>query len=307
MPLRRIALVANPRAGRVGRETMAGLAAFLRESVPTDLLWTAGPGHATALAALAGADPDTLVAVAGGDGSLHEALQGLPPQGVLGLIPAGTADVAARGLGIPRRPAEAARLLLCGRVARLDLGAVRVLAGSGAAAGSGERRFLLMMGTGFDAHVAARVPALSKRWLRKYAYHLQSALLYPFYRPPRLHATLGGDGVTAEPLDGCFSLICNFRRYGGDLFFAPAARWDDGLLDLVLARDLRPPALLAILAGAFAGRGAPARVAWHRRTAALTLQARDGPVPWQLDGEVYPPAAAWQIAVRPGALRMVVP
>ncbi len=335
MPLQRIVLIANPRAGRVRGPVMEKIVALLDAAVPTTLAWTSHPGHATTLAATHGADRDTLVAIVGGDGSLNESLQRLPEQAVLGLIPAGTANVAARELGIPLEPLEAAKLLLTGQVARLDLGHVMPLARAGGdryvpVSERGPRRFLVMAGVGFDAHVAGRVPSFTKKILRKYAYHLQSVLEYPFYRPPRLeccqtdgpvarcetevscgrswaHGVLPAAGADGPVFRGVFAQFANMRRYGGDLFFAPNARWDDGALDLVLVHDLRLPTLLAVVAGAMARRGAPPRLSRHQRLRACRCVALDGPVPYQLDGEVFPAEDALDISVTPGGLQMVIP
>ncbi|HEY9072301.1 MAG TPA: YegS/Rv2252/BmrU family lipid kinase, partial [Candidatus Ozemobacteraceae bacterium] len=242
------------------------------------------------LAALHGADPDTLVAVCGGDGTLCEAANGLPAQGVLGLLPAGTANVVARELGIPIDIREAAKLLLTGTVQQLDTGAMN------------GRRFLMSAGFGFDAHVASHVPAFSKRLFGQYAFHLETLLRYPLYRPPRLSIVIDGrDAGTAAYL-----LCANIRRYGGNLFFAPSARPDDGLLDIVLFRDLSLRPLLKGLWGAKTGRGPPPESAWQVKARRIEIRS-DEPVGVQLDGEVVGTVTAARIEARATDIRMVVP
>lgn len=319
MPLRRIILIANPRAGKRARGRFEEATAVLSRAIETQVIHTEGPGHATWLAWKHGADPDSLIAICGGDGTLNEALNGLPTTGTLGLLPAGTANVVARELGIPLDLREAAKTLLSGAVRLLDTGRVRALEGQAELRPlapapvwvqrpadhrlpEGGRRFLMVAGFSYDAHVAARVPGAIKKALGKYAYHLQAICCYPFYRRPKLTLTTAEGGR----FSGVFALIANLRRYGGDLFFAHQARFDDGLLDLVLFRGFSPREVLAGVGGAWLRRGVPESVADRVRSSWFELEA-DYAVPFQVDGEVFPEIRRVRIEAEPGALRMVVP
>ena len=242
MPLKRIVVIANPKAGKRVGGALDGAVALLNTMVPTHIEFTRQAGHARQLASEFGQDPDNLVAVCGGDGTLNEALNGLPEQGVLGILPAGTANVVAREFGIPLNLIEAAKTLLTGAVRRIDVGFAN------------DRRFLMVSGFGYDAHVAGQVPGFTKSLLGKYAYHLQACLNYPAYSVPSLKVQVDGEGAWHQ---GAFALIANLRRYGGDLFFADDARPDDGLLNLVLFRDLSPLSLLRGVGGAFRRVGVP--------------------------------------------------
>ncbi len=290
MPLRKIALLVNPNSRGVTRPAIEATAAFLAEQIETSLIWTTGPGDATIQAARLGVDPDTLVTACGGDGTVNEVLNGLPPQGVLGLLPAGTANVIARELGIPLTLREAAKTLLTGVVRPFDTGRWN------------DRRFFMVAGCEFDAHVAASVPRLPKQWLGQYAYHLESLRRYPFYQPPAIRVEIDGK----ETVVGAFVLIANLRRYGGGLFFASGARPDDGLLDLVAFRKLSPPFVLKGLLGAWTRRGVGTDVAHRRRGREFVLRA-PRPIRAQLDGEVLAPVSEAHVTVEPASLRMVAP
>jgi diacylglycerol kinase (ATP) len=290
MPLRRIALVVNPHSRGVRRAAIEATAAFLAQHIDTSLVWTTGPGDATIQAARLGADPDTLVTACGGDGTVFEVLNGLPPQGVLGLLPAGTANVIARELGIPLAWREAAKALLTGAVRTFDTGRWN------------DRRFFMVAGCEFDAHVAAAVPRLPKRWLGQYAYHLETLRRYPTYAPPRLRVEI--DGQTT--VEGAFVLFANLRRYGGGLFFAQGARPDDGRLDLVALRRLSLPFLVKGLWGAWTRRGVGSDIA-HRCQGRSFLLRSSRPVRVQLDGEVLEPVTEARITVEPASLRLVAP
>lgn len=290
MSLRKVALIANP--GARGRDP-AGLRAavdLLSEHIPTELFWTDRPGHATGLARLHGSDPDTLVAVCGGDGTLFEAIAEFPAGGVIGLLPAGTANVVAKELGIPLSLREAAKLLLTGTVQRLDTGRMN------------GRRFLMSAGFGFDAHVAGHVPARSKRLLGQYAFHLETALRYPFYKPPAIRVRVDGGAWRT----GAYLLCANIRRYGGNLFFAPEARPDDGIIDLVLFENLSLRPMLKGLWGARTGQGPPPDAAGRMKGRHIEIECSE-PVGVQLDGEVLPSVTRAVVEAGRADLAMVVP
>lgn len=142
---RRVLVLANPAAGRRrGRpagEAAAGVA--LRAGCAVSLQVTAQPGDARRFAASAAAEGFDLVLVAGGDGTVNEAANGLAGTGVaLGVAPAGTMNLLARILRLPLDPAEAVSRVIDGFRPR----SLR----PGSAAG---RDFLLMAGAGFDAWV----------------------------------------------------------------------------------------------------------------------------------------------------------
>ncbi|MFZ2956478.1 MAG: diacylglycerol kinase family protein [Candidatus Ozemobacteraceae bacterium] len=290
MPLKRIVVIANPRAGKRAAGRFEDALKILAASVETQCIKTEHQGHAIELAARFGSDPDTIVAICGGDGTLNEALNGLPTTGVLGLLPAGTANVVARELGIPLDLREAAKSLLSGTVRRLDTGRVN------------GRRYLMVAGFGYDAYVAGRVPGFTKALLGKYAYHLQATLDYPLYKRPQL--TIVDDQGCSYV--GEFALIANMRRYGGDLFFAHSAVCDDGMLDLVLFRNFSPRSVLRGVWGAFTRRGVPEAVAVRSRSRSFLLVS-DGPVPFEIDGEVCPPLTTARITIEPASLAMMVP
>ncbi|HYX40749.1 MAG TPA: acylglycerol kinase family protein, partial [Pyrinomonadaceae bacterium] len=103
---RTIHLISNPNAGRGGRQRAAEVARFCTllkaRGVAVEVLNTTAPHDATRLACEAASAGAREIVVAGGDGTINEALQGLVGTGVrLGVWPAGTANVLARELGLP--------------------------------------------------------------------------------------------------------------------------------------------------------------------------------------------------------------
>lgn len=290
MPLRKIVIFANPKARTFSSTLLTGIENFLSQSIPTTLVKTEFAGHMKTLAAQYGSDKDTLVAVCGGDGSINETLNGLPDQGVMGIIPMGTANVVARELGIPLEPMEAAKVLLTGALKRLDIGKIGAL------------KFLMVAGFGFDAHVAARVPETGKKLLGQFAYHLESICSFPTYKPPEITVKIDDRRL----VEAQFVLFANMRRYGGGLFFAPDARHDDGLLDMVAFTKFAPVDVMKGVLGAWTRNGVPSETAQTIRGKVFEVSS-DKPVNFQIDGEVLAPVSKVVVSVDPGKLTMVVP
>ncbi|MCG8458877.1 MAG: hypothetical protein MI919_21570, partial [Holophagales bacterium] len=139
MPTRRVVLIYNPKSGRqVAHRAVPKLIATLSSSFDIEPLPTASPGDATRLAREHAAAADIEVAFAlGGDGTLREVAKGLIGSSVaLGPLPAGTANVLAYTLRLPRRSLAAARALTRGEVREMDVGM------------AGDEPFLMMASAG---------------------------------------------------------------------------------------------------------------------------------------------------------------
>ena len=111
MSTRKATLISNPKTGRYvsKRKTIQELAADLSAlGIDVELKLTTGPGDATEFAARAANNGSTDVIVAGGDGTINEAIQGMVGTNArLGILPRGTANVLARELGLPMDVDEA--------------------------------------------------------------------------------------------------------------------------------------------------------------------------------------------------------
>lgn len=174
-------LILNPAAGRAGRlraqlpaiESRLAAAGY----APTLQQTTAEPGSAARLARAAAEAGCALLLACGGDGTVHECVQGLAFSAVsLGVVPLGTADALARHLGLPRDPLQAVERLLTCQPAVLPLGVAETAAG--------QRFFTLMAGCGPDGALAASMPAGAKRRFGRPAYYGQAARLFASRRWP---------------------------------------------------------------------------------------------------------------------------
>ena len=126
---------------------------------------TTAPGTAAELARSAIEQGADLILVAGGDGTINEALNGMVHSGVpLGILPAGTANVLANELGLGKTMERAAASLSEWAPERVAVG---LIDGSSS---EGPRHFLLMAGVGLDADIVYHLSLGVKAALGKAAY-----------------------------------------------------------------------------------------------------------------------------------------
>ena len=290
MPLKKIVILANLCSRTLDKVRLESAIQLVGSPIPVSVVFSEYSRHISSLAAEYGSDKDTLVAACGGDGAVFECLNGLSSSSTMGIIPAGTANAIAKELGIPTDYSDSVKALLTGAVTKIDTGRV------------GSKRFLMVAGFGFDAHVAANVPSVAKRTLGRLAYHFESLRRFPFYKAPELSIRIDG----TQTVCGKYAIFANMRRYGGDLFFAPDARYDDGLIDLVLFRKFSPVDVIKGVAGAWSRKGVPADTAITVRGKRFELFS-DQPTSFQLDGEVQSAVSSAEISVEPFALSIVIP
>lgn len=272
MPVKRLGFVVNPVSGRgAGPGLVQGAMSTLhRAGTETLVHETRGPGDARDWAATRGRAFDVVVCV-GGDGTLREVIEGLDGGGTVGVIPAGTANVVARDLGIPRSGAGAVRVLLEGRPRSLDVGRVN------------GRPFLAMVGVGFDGEVVRSLCDSRRGPIRMSSYVLPGLRSFLHHRPQPLAVT-----VDDRPSrNGAFGMIiCNTRNYGGFLSVAPQARMDDGWLDFQMQLGSGRTSLLVLSLAALMHRRPPSHLAAYGRGRRIKVEAGT-PVPVQVDGDAF--------------------
>jgi len=287
--LAKIYILANAGARTLDFKGLDAACEKLARHTAVEIIRTTSQEQASSETARLSALPGNVVAAAGGDGTINNLLNSLAPEGVLGIIPAGTANVIARELGIPLKTGEAVKILVTGAVQKVDTAVCN------------GRKYLFVAGFGFDAEVAASVGGWRKRLLGRAAYHLAGLLRFMTYRPPELKITCDG-----KVYHGKYALIANMRRYGGELFFAPQARFDDGILDLVLLRRFSVGSLLRLLNFARGNGRFPGDVAESVQGKHFVVES-DRPTPYQLDGEVFPAADRFEINLAPQPTSLITP
>lgn len=292
---RGILLVANPQAGTAQEARIEAAWAVLAAEAEVEVARSGGPTELDrALAQLDG----RMLVLAGGDGSAHFAVQALfrrdaplLARTAIGLVPLGTGNDLACGLGIPEDPEEAARVCLTGKARLLDLlttdyGEVVVNAshaGLGAA--------------------AAEQSSPMKPWLGPVAYPLGALIAGVRTSGWDLTVTVDGSRVRQGPT--LMVGVANAPCIGGGTRLCPPAQPDDGLLDVVVVNAVGPAARLAF--------GAALRNEAHLdREDVLHLQGRSvtiagEPVMHDLDGELTDERSSCTYTVVPRAWNLVVP
>jgi diacylglycerol kinase (ATP) len=189
--------------------------------LPTTVEDPGGGQTKTALAA--GAD---VVLACGGDGTVRHVAQVLAGSGTaLGLLPTGTANLLARNFGISRgNMARATRIALSGKNRAIDVGWA-LLDDRGE-----EQVFLVMAGVGFDAAIMAGAPHELKAQLGSLAYFVSGMRALS---APRAPITLAIDGRLEPPRQVRTVVVGNCGKLLAGLVLMPAAKIDDGLLDIV--------------------------------------------------------------------------
>ena len=184
--------------------------------------------------------------VVGGDGMVNLAVTALQGTKVpLGLVPSGTGNDVARGLGIPIGDTEAAIEHLASALQR----APRVIDAGSISFEGGRARFGCILSAGFDAldneraNLMTRPPGRSRYTI---------ALLVELARLRPIDYTLTLDGVEHRER-AMLVAVANNVSFGGGMKVAPDASLDDGLFDVVYVKPLGRLAFLRIYPRVFAG------------------------------------------------------
>ncbi len=184
--------------------------------------------HVTELARQAAASAYEAVFIAGGDGTVGRAVEGLAgSETAVGVLPTGTTNVWAQEMGLPatglRAAVESARRLANGPRVRMDVGLCN------------GKTFLLWAGFGLDARVVDQLERKRHRFMKQLNevyYALTILRTSAGWRGTPMHVSTG-----AQTVQGHFMLVIagNIRQYGGGLAtLSPHAKWDDGKMELWL-------------------------------------------------------------------------
>ncbi len=231
--------IINPKSGggRTG-QTLDALRRVMDNALgPVDVALTERPRHATEIAreaALAGRE--TVIAV-GGDGSIHEVVNGLMQareKGAtkvrLGIVGQGTGGDFRKTLGLEHRLDRYLAAIAAGCTRKIDVGRFDFTTNEG---GPGKAWFVNILSAGMGGLVDRYVHEAG--WLGgKAAYFVASArgLIESELGELRVIATLAGKTEEVELVSRQIS-ICNGRFFGSGMMIAPMAEPDDGIFEVV--------------------------------------------------------------------------
>jgi YegS/Rv2252/BmrU family lipid kinase len=260
-----------------------------RRGLHVDIHMTERRGHAREIAAASAAAGAALAIVWGGDGTLNEAGGALlGTQTALGIIPSGSGNGLAAGLGLPRDPQAAIVIAFEGATRSIDAGLLN------------GRPFFNIAGIGFDARVAKlfdeRAPGSRGGW----PYVVIGVREGCRYRAITYDLRLDDESRQVRALLIAFA---NGKEYGIGARIAPGAELDDGLLDVAIVEECRVMARF-----------------WHARHLAMgtvhlapnvstcrvthAVIERDGPMEFHVDGEPGVAEGRIEVQMVPAALKV---
>jgi len=263
---------------------------------------TEAPGHAMELAKSAVGKGCEVVVSVGGDGTIHEIVNGLYEAGgssnvAVGIVNTGTGADYIRTIGVPRRYKDACKCLLSPNRRSVDLGVVEYTKNGQRM----KRLFVNFAGIGFDAEVVRATTEKFKALgdMPSYLMGLFSTLMS--YENRDVSITVDGEHGERRV---CTVMLNNGRYAGGGMMPAPNADPGDGFFDVVIINDMTKPDLIMSLPRIYRGT--------HLTHPKVTLlRAREVEIKptltsaVQADGELLGEAPA-RFSVLPGALNVII-
>ena len=300
-PFGPLVLIANPHAGR-GRVDAAlpRVEQVLRsENLGYRIVRTTHPGHATETAREALQSGERFLVAVGGDGTVHEVVNGmledgrpLVPDAVLGVVAAGSGCDFVRSFGLPGDAEQAAGRLAGDGVRAVDVGTVTC-------AGARPRYFVNIAQAGLGGQVVARSAGLS-RYLGRARYAAAFWLTLPGFRPATVRLDADGHAYAWRAFN---VVVANCRFYGGGMQISPNSDPGDCLLDVLVMTGPKSGSFTT-LPKVYQGAHLPHRHIAELHAAGLRVDA-GAPFPVEADGELLGTTPA-SFGIIPGGLRLKV-
>jgi YegS/Rv2252/BmrU family lipid kinase len=303
--VRSLLVITNADAGTSDEERLATALSILREKASVEVAKTSNPGELDGVLHRAGG---RTVVVSGGDGSMHAVVTALHKRrelegATLGLLPMGTGNDFARGNDIPLEIEDAARLVLEGRPRKVDLivdetGHVvvnNVHVGVGAQASRKGAKWKTRLGS----------VGVGKVNLGKLGYPIGAAL--SAFHPPSWRLRIELDGRVVNDVDRPVLMVAigNGGNVGGGTELNPDADTEDGQLDVMISRAIKPLAKLGYVNRLRRGDH-------DQRDDVVTLRGTSVKVSGQdfwlsADGEIDGPERSRSWRLEPAAYSMILP
>lgn len=301
---RKVKLILNPMADRGNAWKVANdLRPIVAEYGNADWSGTVYPTHAVELARQAGQEGYDMVVAVGGDGTVHEVVNGLmqipvEQRPILGVVPVGSGNDFAHAAGVPLKPDHALHHALKGEPQTVDIGVLRDSRGR-------EEFWDNTLGIGFDTAVTIRSHRLP--FLRGFLMYLTAVIQTIILNFDAAHFKIQTDRETWE--DNILMLtVCNGPREGGGFLLAPGAKLDDGTFQYATVGDVSRPMMMRLIPEVMKGthgRFSSVRMGDLTR---LTL-ASDRPLYIHTDGEIFTDFASnlreIEVEILPDGLRVV--
>lgn len=279
---RKVKIILNPMADmgnawRVARD----LRSITEQHGGVDWSGTVYPGHAIQLAQQAGEQGYDMIIAMGGDGTVHEVINGLmrvpeEKRPVLGVVPVGSGNDFAHGINASQKPTEALTCALDGEASRIDLGLMTDEHGR-------KEYFDNTLGIGFGAVVTIRSHKLPV--VRGFLMYLTAVIQTIILNHNAMAMQIETDDQKWEQ-SVIYLVICNGPREGGGFLIAPDAKIDDGLFHYAMITNVSRAMMFRIVPEVMKGTHGRFKQVRMGSCKKFTLSA-DRPLYIHADGEIF--------------------
>jgi YegS/Rv2252/BmrU family lipid kinase len=303
-PFGPLVIIANPHAGRGKVEgKLAEIEHILADAgLAYRIVRTTHAGHATEAARQALHAGERYLVAAGGDGTVHEVVNGMLHDGepvasdaVLGIVAAGSGSDIVRSFSLPGDAAQASRRLIGDAVRQIDVGKVTFMSGSSEVT----RYFPNIAEAGLGAAVVARTADLP-RFLGPAKYLCGFWLTLPAFQSAAVRLSVDGRDFEWRAHN---VVLANCRYYGGGMHISPNSQPDDGMLDVLVMVGPKTDAF-TLVPKIYKGAHLPHRNIVELRASQVRLES-DPPFRIEADGEILGTTPA-TFEVLPKAVRLKV-
>ena len=284
-PFGDLVVIANPKSGRgrVGEELPELERQLNAKRFGYRIVETEAPGHATTIVREALKSGDRFIVAVGGDGTVHEVVNGMIEDGrpigegpVLGVVPAGSGCDFVRTFGLPQDVPKAVRHLEGDRLFPIDVARVDYVQD-----GRSVTRYVPNIAEcGLGGAVVARAERLP-RWLGRSRYFWGFWLSVRKYRAGTI--TVHADSKVFEGRANNV-VVANCQYYGGGMKISPRSYPGDGVLDVQISTGPKSEAF-TLIPKIYRGEHIPHPHIKEMRGKQITVDA-DRPLPIEGDGEV---------------------
>ena len=278
----KVKIILNPMADmgnawRIARD----LRSITEQHGGVDWSGTVYPGHAIELTKQAGEQGYDMVIAMGGDGTVHEVVNGLMqvPQEkrpVLGVVPAGSGNDFAHAIGVPQKSDHALVHALNSNPSHVDLGLMIDEHGK-------KEYFDNTLGIGFDAIVTIRSHRLPV--LRGFVMYLTAVIQTIMLNHNAVKMQIETEHQTWEQ-SNLLLTVCNGPREGGGFMIAPEAKIDDGILHYAMIKKVSRPMMFRLVPEVMKGTHGNFKQVTMGSCKTMTVSA-DRPLYIHADGEIY--------------------
>ncbi len=303
---RKVKLILNPMADMGRAWKAANDLRPIAQEFKGELTWsgTVYPTHATEIAKQAAEEGYDMVVAMGGDGTVHEVINGLmqvpaEKRPILGVVPIGSGNDFAWSMGVTQKSARAlAHMLKAENIQSIDIGSMTDEHGR-------KEYFDNTLGIGFDAVVTIRSHKLPivKGFLMYLAAVIQTIVLN--HNPAKMSIETDAEQIETSAI---MVTLCNGAREGGGFMLSPESKNDDGKLEYLIVEKVSRAMMFRLVPEFMKGthlRFKQTRLGEFKK---LTL-ASDLPLYIHADGEIFTSFGSnlrkISVEVLPQALRVV--